>query len=584
MGSTFGLYCPPSHRFHLGAFERNENLTPPWRKWVPALERMPKFVQDTLLEEFTERAHDFDWKPAYGRGRRFLRDAVKSLERAQLDLGFDWPEIDIRARELAAASFRAQSLCMVELMARSVGLTLPEGTKESTDATIFARCLEPKTWRKSIEKNYTRSAENHLRKIGFIGRGGMLYCSDLAVAWYRGKMRAQEAYLRSRTVDDGAGTQLELWDVHQKSLSNKSNRRTELMTRMRGFDDYAKAAGDVATFFTLTCPSAFHARSADRGGRASRHNELFAGFSVRESQAWLSKIWARARAALAKKEITIYGFRVAEPHHDGTPHWHMVLFCAPRDRDALCELLRSKWLSEFADEPGALVHRSQAKIIDPAKGSATGYLSKYISKNIDGFGVESEASDEDDSTALTDSALRVTAWASLHGLRQFQQIGGPPVGPYRELRRQRTPVDLPTIEPIRMACDDHRWAEYIVLNGGIEAGRLGKIRPWTRRTGELNAYGEVKAAEVAGVKTLTEGLCTRTKIWRVIRKCGTSLLSSSAQSSPGASFSGSGFASDSGGPLCSDLGPVSITVAGAAELADPHSWTNPNETSTYGPH
>jgi hypothetical protein len=605
--SEFGLYCPPDRRVRMsGPWERIERLTPITEVIAPAVTKLPPFVRSAVLDTWSEKAHGFDAAPAFERGRKFLLDAVQSLKKAQLDLGFDWPEIDVRAQHLAAASFQARELYLVQMMAKSVGLTLPQGNKQSTDESIFKRCCEARNWRKSIERNYTRKAENKLREIGFIEKGGMLYCSDLAVAWYRGKMRAQEAYLRSRTVTDGA-VQLELWDVAQKSLSNKSNRRTELMTRMRGFEDYAKTAGDTATFFTLTCPSAFHARATNQlaiGGavavRRSAHNERYEGYSVRDAQAWLSKHWARARARLQKLGITIYGFRVAEPHHDGTPHWHLVLFCAPHHRGILWAVLKSRWLSEYGAEPGALVRRATALAVDSDKGSATGYLSKYIAKNIDGFETGELTSDEDQKTTLQNAALRVTAWASLHGIRQFQQIGGPAIGVYRELRRARNPVELPTIEPARAACDAHEFGRYIEIVGGVDCGRFGRLRPWKtdcdQTTGEIpqNAYGEFRAPQVIGVMSVSEALETRSKTWRILRKAGGRLddgahngamsecrTAAEGYLKPGTSqFSAPGLSQNSA------LGPVSITVPGqkgGPSLSDPFGWTNPNETSMYGP-
>jgi Bacteriophage replication gene A protein (GPA) len=557
-------------------------LTPIWGSVAPGLTELPPAIRAGLVDEWYDHIQpQFGAAPRWQDHRKALRDLTITLKRSKLDIGFDAPEIAIRAEKMAAAARRERTLPLIERLAKSVQLTLPLGNSQSTDESIAARCYEPKTWRKSMEKNYTRRAENHLRAIGFIERGGMLYCSDLALSWYRGKMRAQEAYLKSRMVQSDTGEQLELWDVAQKSLSNKSNRRSELMTRMRGFEDDAKKSGDVATFFTLTTPSAFHARAVGRG-----HNELFSGATVREAQAWLSKIWARARAALAKKGITIYGFRVAEPHHDGTPHWHLVLFCAPNHRNTLCELLREYWLSEYADEPGALVHRTAVKFIDEHKGTATGYLSKYIAKNIDGFGLEGEVSDENAQTPISDAALRVTAWAAIHGIRQFAQIGGPSVGVYRQCRRVRHPTDLKTIEPIRAAADRGDFAAYIALQGGVSCGRLAHVRNWTERTGELNSYGEPKAAEIVGIMSVSEALQTRTKQWRIVRKTGAHFADSAiGEAGPdGLCKNRKSGAIGSGLSSQSDLGPVSITVAGAVSLSDPHGWTNPNETSMYGPH
>ena len=60
----------------------------------------------------------------------------------------------------------------------------------------------------------------------------------------------------------------------------------------------------------------------------------------------------------------------------------MLFFIESEKLDALKKIIRHYALEVDGDEKGAAENRCDFKQIDPNKGSATGYILKYIAKNI----------------------------------------------------------------------------------------------------------------------------------------------------------------------------------------------------------
>jgi hypothetical protein len=516
------------------------------------------------------------------------RGQHSELQRAHLSRAFDEEEVRTYADNYARTCSRMLTLEHRADFARSLGVEPPAG-RHVTRSGACARMDDPQWWRRRLRAAWTRRAENVMREIGIVRKGREPYASDDAVM-ARAQMKAKgRKFLESHVAVNEGGEQLELLKLAEHSLANPALRRKEFMTRVRGFEEIAADAGHMAQFWTLTAPSAFHAQLSS-GSR----NPNFARGVVRDAQAWLCKQWARVRAKLKRLSILIYGFRIAEPHHDATPHWHMLIFCRPRDAGTIETVVRGYWLSEYADEKGAREHRAKCIDIDSSQGSAAGYVAKYVSKNIDGAGAIGEATDEETGGKVESSVRRVDAWASLHGIRQFQQIGGPPVGLWRELRRLTETSDDPEIERARRAADRGDWRGfcYGVSSEGVAGGRRTHVRLAREETGELTKYAEERPAPVVGVRCTSVVEITRPHLWRITRKgsvhtsgrhaansgnCAMARaerLCANDQPAPGAgspSFPGS----------FSDLGPVAITVRGGLAALRGVRWPNKPEVPDW---
>ena len=404
-------------------------------------------------------------------------------------------------------------------------------------------------WRRALRREVARKAERGAMVLGIVSKPNYQpYASNKSV-WRRLDQNKRNRETLERTMlENEDGQRATLADLAARSVARKSVRRGELMTRIRGCEEMADAAGHVGVFLTLTCPSRYHCTTRN-GQRNPKHD----GSSPRDAQQWLCKMWARARAELKRQSIDVYGFRVAEPHHDGCTHWHGLLWCSTAKRvGQLIRVLRKYWLSDAGDEDGAQKVRMTAKRM--RAGGAAGYIAKYISKNIDDHAIGEHLDDYADGPITADllgdleltPSMRVEAWASTWGIRQFQAIGQPPVTVWRELRRvteatargagvggivHRAWVAVQGPEGVSGAMDAATrarrvesggrasWAAYCQAQGGVMAGRAYKVALATDSETIKSRYGECVRKTVRGVRLNWAGsrcIYSERRAWRPV--------------------------------------------------------------------
>lgn len=434
------------------------------------------------------------------------------------------------------------SECFKELsdVAASYSLDAPvvDDDGSNLQANINRLCC-PKWWRRQLRKLQSDRVEIVARELRQVNAKASPYCSNFSLVRKRQQKQANREFLESRTAVNELDEEFTLAELAALSVSNPSIRRLELITRCKGFEAIAKAEGHEGVFITLTAPSRFHRMiKITKGDKVLKivPNKAFAGLSPRDTQQYLSSVWARIQAKLSRAKIKPYGFRIAEPHHDGTPHWHFLLFSTPANIQAVISIFQAYALKDSPNEKGAREHRVKIELIKKGinektgqEYSATGYLIKYICKNIDGYGVDNrQAKGTEDwaNTNASEVAEKIEAWSRTHRIRQFQQIGGASVTVWRELRRLTEQEGV--VEQIRQAADSGDWAAFVQAMGGATVARKDQVlRPayalaeqLDKSTGELipvlqTQYGDEAKERVIGVLIAGVVLLSRIHYWEI---------------------------------------------------------------------
>ncbi len=432
---------------------------------------------------------------------------------------------DHNRRIAAKISDPDSSLAQCSKLPREFGLALPD---ESTVHAMINRLCCVRWWKRKMFGLQRQILEGVARDIGMVHHHSSAYSSVNSQLDRADQRQATQTYLEnSYLVNDQLQT-FSLKELYEKSVSNPYIRRSELMVRIKGFEIVADRLGDIGEFYTITCPSRMHARFKKTG----RCNPKYDGTTPREAQIYLNTLWSRVRSKLSRDGIPHYGFRVSEPNHDGTPHWHLLMFMPPEFKAAFRRIVKKYALEDSPNEKGARKSRFKAVAIDKDKGSAAGYIAKYIAKNIDGSHIEEDLYGNDS----TKAANSIDTWSSVWGIRQFQQIGGPSVTVWRELRRIANSDDLTEtcrgslIGDAALHAGASDFAAFVMVMGGPHMRRTDQpikilyVQPEfvDKETGEfieegLTRYGDIAPAKIKGLLLDGVEFITRLTRWHIFQ-------------------------------------------------------------------
>ncbi|NWK16530.1 replication endonuclease [Vibrio parahaemolyticus] len=405
---------------------------------------------------------------------------------------------------------------------------------------LVNRALDEHWLVRQLRRKCAYEVERVARDLALVQRRKQVYCSDSSLSRQRDRNSSNRIALDNTIAydEDDKSNYFTLSELSEKSVSNPEIRRNEMFVRLRGFEEIAQESNHDAVFFTVTAPSRFH--SVSNG--AVNPNWLEADKpDAKTSHKYLMGVWSNLRKALDKNKIKVYGMRIVEPHQDGTPHHHLLLFMEKSSRKFVTSEFRRLAMADTPDEKGAKKYRFKAEVINWSKGSAVGYVAKYLSKNIDGQHIQS---DKGSSLTGSDAAERVVTWARVNQIRQFQFIGGPSVTVWREMRRLREEfkeddalfTDLNQdehflLEKVRRSADEGDWKAFCYAMGGVFVKRKDQtvkaeytvsnaIEKLIASGGEYSPtrYGDMAQARLNGLMFQKVFIATRFRNWKTENK------------------------------------------------------------------
>jgi hypothetical protein len=257
-------------------------------------------------------------------------------------------------------------------------------------------------------------SEQIKKEIG--GKTNNFYAGEKTLALRKKSLAESMAFLNRTKVQTSTGVR-NLSELTMDSIK----RFNELYVMSLGMQELAADLKYKALFLTITAPAEYHSNpTVGHNSWNKKH--------AHEAHDFIKNKWEAFGKELANKTHQIYfskgdvfGFRVVEPHLDGTPHWHILLYLSSDNIEVLKRLANK----HFAHSSSALKIeeiRSQDEDINAA--APTSYMSKYLIKYVGAKQYIGEVKSNGESAKKDIHAFdKIDAWRSATRIRGFQKIG-----------------------------------------------------------------------------------------------------------------------------------------------------------------
>lgn len=194
---------------------------------------------------------------------------------------------------------------------------------------------------------------------------------------------------------------------------------TEMYLELSAIEKLASERNMTWLFITLTCPPVYH--SNPKNGNCS-----YDGSTIVDAKNYLQDRWRKLVRFISKKDSscphlkfgleTAFGKKIIEANQDGTPHFHLILFC----HNSLVidyKSLFKRFFGKKVDFRQKGYDKNGNRICDNKRqASAASYVSKYILKQ---FGLEKDKNGKVKDTSLN----KMLAWRSMTQFRSHSSFG-----------------------------------------------------------------------------------------------------------------------------------------------------------------
>jgi hypothetical protein len=144
------------------------------------------------------------------------------------------------------------------------------------------------------------------------------------------KIKKQNTFLEYNYIYDKiSNTRFPLKDLVVSANHNSDRYYALIQNRINTLSNEAKEKNLLPIFMTLTLPSSYHKMKIDKKTNSLVKNPKYNYIQPKEAVKHLTKMFSKLRHDRSLKELSkeqrMY-FRVNEPHKNGTPHTHILLF------------------------------------------------------------------------------------------------------------------------------------------------------------------------------------------------------------------------------------------------------------------